>query len=71
MHHPKARNRLGAQSHKYESVPEILVKVGLYLPIDVQMRDLEWAEPVRLRGRSYAEWADEAKARLVTEGVAQ
>lgn len=43
----KARATRGAQSlqHNYEDVPESLIRVGLYLPMDVHMRDLEWSEP--------------------------
>jgi hypothetical protein len=38
----KMRVRLGSRIHKYESVPEILIKVGLCLPDGCDIRDMEW-----------------------------
>jgi hypothetical protein len=65
---PKGRARKRVPSHKYESVPDALIKVGLYLPVDVNMGDLEWDEPSAPRHRSYSEWAQDAKQQLMLQG---
>jgi hypothetical protein len=38
----KMRVRPGSRIHKYESVPDVLIKVSLVVPPGCDIRDMEW-----------------------------